>query len=236
MAFYVRFFLFLVIFGVFFLTPCSANGQINENKIGAWYMYFYDATFNKSPWGIQGDIQYRNWNIAGDLEQLLLRSGLTYQPVKANIKFTLGYGNIITGAFGSNKSTISESRIYQEVLFPVNFGKRFYTNHRFRYEQRFIENLNFRTRYRYNLFLNVALNKPKMDKGTLYLALYNELFINGQRNIGNGNIVEFFDRNRSYIALGYVLKKGLKIQLGIMKQSTNDWGKKQLQVSVHHKI
>ena len=49
----------------------------DQNKMGAWYMYFYNATFNESCWGIQGDIQYRNWNTFGDLEQLLIRSGIT---------------------------------------------------------------------------------------------------------------------------------------------------------------
>ncbi len=64
----------------------------------------------------------------GDLEQLLLPGGITYKPKTANIKFTLGYRNVITGAYGSNNSTTSESRIYQEVIFPVQFGNRFYTN------------------------------------------------------------------------------------------------------------
>jgi len=148
----------------------------------------------------------------------------------------LGYGNITTGTFGSDNSTTSESRIYQEALFPVKFGNRFYTNHRFRYEQRFVENQDFRTRYRYNLFLNIPLNKKSMDSKTLYLALYNELFINGQRKIGGNNTVEFFDRNRFYTALGYILKKGLKVQFGIMTQTTNNWSKRQLQFSIHHKI
>ena len=150
--------------------------------MGAWYMYFFNTTFRESPWGIQGDVQFRNWNIAGDLEQLLLRGGVTYKPKKADIKLTFGYGNVTTGSYGTDKSTSNESRIYQEALFPVQFGNRLYTNHRFRYEQRFVEGQDLRTRYRYNLFLNIALNKAVMDKRTLYLALYNELFINGQRS------------------------------------------------------
>ena len=75
-----------------------------------------------------------------------------------------------------------------------------------------------------------------MDKHTVYLAFYNELFINGQRDIGNGNSVQVFDRNRFYVAIGYMIKKGLKVQLGIMKQSTNTWSKNQLQLSLHQKI
>ncbi|MDA8819552.1 DUF2490 domain-containing protein [Schleiferiaceae bacterium] len=210
------------------------NAQIQEDQTGGWYMYFFNTTLNDSPWGIQGDLQHRNWNIAGDLEQLMLRGGLTYSPQNANIKFTLGYGNITTGAFGSDNTTTAESRFYQEALFPVKFGKRFYTNHRFRYEQRFVENQDFRTRFRYNLFLNIALNKANMEKNTIYLALYNELFMNGQRTIGNGNTVEFFDRNRLYGAVGYVIQDGLKVQLGVMNQTTDSWGKNQIQLSLHH--
>jgi hypothetical protein len=228
--------LILLLISLCFLVPRNGNAQINEDKIGAWYMYFYNATFNESSWGIQGDIQYRNWNIVGDLEQLLLRSGITFKPKNEDIKFTLGYGNVTTGAYGADKSTTIESRIYQEALFPVQFGNRFYTNHRFRYEQRFVKNQEFRTRYRYNLFLNIPLNKAAMDDKTIYLAFYNELFINGQRNIGNGNVVEIFDRNRFYTALGYVIKKGLKIQLGIMNQTTDNWSKNQFQLSLHQKI
>jgi hypothetical protein len=228
-------FYFLLV-SISILLPKIGNAQINEDKLGAWYMYFYNTTFKESSWGIQGDLQFRNWNVAGDLEQLLLRSGVTYKPKKANIKFTLGYGNITTGTYGSIKSTSAESRMYQEALFPVKFGNRFYTNHRFRYEQRFVENQDFRTRYRYNLFLNIALNKKEMEQKTIYLALYNELFINGQKAVGNGQTVELYDRNRLYTALGYILKKGLKVQLGMMNQTTNSWSKNQLQISLHQKI
>lgn len=223
----------LIAISIISIMPQKLIAQVNEDKLGTWYMYFFNTTFKESSWGIQGDVQYRNWNIAGDLEQLLLRGGVTYQPKKADIKLTFGYGNITTGSYGADKSTSAESRIYQEALFPVKFGNRFHTSHRFRYEQRFVGNQDFRTRYRYNMFINIPLNKTEMEKKTLYLALYNELFINGQRQIGNNNTVEIFDRNRFYFALGYIIKKGFKIQLGAMNQTTNNWSKNQLQVSLH---
>ena len=209
----------------------SAKSQvIDESQMGGWYMYFFNTSHEKSKIGFQGDVQYRNWNIAGDLEQLLLRGGVTFKPEKANIKFTLGYGNITTGAFGEDNSTINESRIYQEALFPTKIGERFYLNHRLRYEQRFVEEQSLRTRYRYNLFVNVALNQKEMKEKTIYLALYDEIFINGTGMPGQS----IFDRNRAYIALGYVLKKGMKFQLGIMNQTTNTVNKNQLQLSFHH--
>ena len=219
-----------LLIALFSFNLFNSNGQVDESKTGGWYMYFFNTSHEKSKIGFQGDVQYRNWNIAGDLEQLLLRGGVTFKPEKANIKFTLGYGNITTGAFGEDNSTINESRIYQEALFPTKIGDRFYLNHRLRYEQRFVEEQTIRTRYRYNLFVNVALNQKEMKEKTIYLALYDELFINGTGMPGQS----IFDRNRAYIALGYVLKKGMKFQLGIMNQTTNTVNKNQLQLSFHH--
>ena len=115
----------------------SSMAQIDESETGAWYMYFWSAKVKEGPWGFQGDLQYRNWNLMGDLEQLLLRGGLTYSPKNASVLLTLGYANITTGAYGSSDDrTVSENRIYQEALIPQKIGSIIYLRHRFRYEQR----------------------------------------------------------------------------------------------------
>jgi hypothetical protein len=218
---------------LFTISFNSVNAQVDADKLGGWYMYFWNTNFSESKFGLQGDVQYRNWNTIGDLEQLLLRAGVTYSP-NANVKLTLGYGHITSGVFGDSNETSTESRIYQEALLPHKISERIYLKHRFRYEQRWVENQDFRTRYRYNLFLTIPLNQPNLDKNSIYLAFYNELFINGERNIGNGREVEIFDRNRLYGAVGYALKDNLKIQLGVMEQTLNNYSKKQLQLSLHH--
>lgn len=208
--------------------------QIDQSQTGAWYMYFFNHQFEKNQFGIQGDVQYRNWNTIGDLEQLLLRTGVTFTPKETNILFTLGVANITTGTFGDSDDTTAENRIYQEALLPQKVGKRFFLTHRFRYEQRFVEDQDFRTRYRYNLFLNIPFNKETLEKNAFYAALYNELFINGETNIGGTREVQLFDRNRTYLGAGYVIKNGMRIQLGWMNQKTVNVGKGQLQVSFHH--
>ncbi|MEQ9229848.1 MAG: DUF2490 domain-containing protein [Cyclobacteriaceae bacterium] len=223
-----------LLLGLVILIPFISKAQVDEDQLGAWYMYFYTAKFKNSQWGLQGDAQYRNWDVGGDLEQLLLRSGVTYTPRNANVLLTFGYANITTGAFGESTSTSVENRIYQEAMYPVQLGARIYLNHRFRFEQRFVKGQDFRTRYRYNLFMNVPLNSTEMTERTVYLALYNEIFLNGQKDIGGGNEVETFDRNRFYAALGYYLTPRLKTQLGVMRQTTSTIGKNQLQVSLHH--
>jgi hypothetical protein len=84
--------------------------------------------------------------------------------------------------------------------------------------------------------MNVPLNKTKVEKNAVYLALYNELFINGQRDIGEGRQVEIFDRNRTYLGLGYGITDNMRVQAGWMKQTTDNWSKGQLQFSVNHRI
>ncbi len=207
---------------------------VDESQAGAWYMYFWSTQVADNGIGFQGDLQFRNWDLGSDLEQLLLRGGLAYVPKGTNVKFTLGYGFVMSGAYGSDDATSTESRVYQEALVPQKLASRVYLNHRFRFEQRWVEGQDFRIRWRYALFLNVALNKTQLGKGTFYYAFYDELFINGQRNIGGGRTVKAFDRNRFYNALGYGLTQGLRIQAGYMVQTTDSLNKGQVQLSLHH--
>jgi hypothetical protein len=217
---------------LFFILPLRA--QHNTEQLGAWYMYFYTTKLKNSQFGIQGDVQYRNWNTIGDLEQLLIRSGLTYKPTNTDVTLTLGIAHITNGAIGESSQTTPETRIYQEALLPLKVGKRLYFNNRFRYEQRFVENQDFRTRLRYNLFLNIPINRTTLSKNAVYIALYNEIFINGEKNIGNNRTVNVFDRNRFYAGLGYGITDKLRLQLGFMNQSTETAGKDQIQFSLHH--
>lgn len=212
---------------------CTAQPSL-ESQTGAWYMYYFNWRFKNSQFGIQGDYQYRSWNFGTDLEQLMLRTGATFRLKNAEVMFTLGYANVNTGAFGDSDATVNENRVYQEAWIPQKVGTRFMFTHRFRYEQRWLEGQDFRTRYRYNIFLNIPLNNTALLKKTVYIALYNELFINGQKHIGNGVNVEYFDRNRTYMALGYGLRDNLRIQAGWMYQLTNLYGKGQVQLSLHH--
>jgi hypothetical protein len=211
-----------------------AQSGPDEDQLGAWYMYFGSTNLGKKGLGLQGDYQFRFWKPTGDLEQVLLRTGLTYTPQHANIKFILGYAHITSGVPGESTQTSSESRVYQEALFPQKIGTRFLLTHRLRYEQRWVEGQDFRTRYRYNLFLNVPLNAKELVRKTVYLALYNEIFINGQKQIGGGRSVAYFDRNRFYLGLGYGLRDHLRCQMGWMEQTTDNWSKGQLQFSLHH--
>ncbi|TBW27186.1 DUF2490 domain-containing protein [Gramella sp. KN1008] len=196
-------------------------------------MYFWNTDFNESKFGLQGDFQYRDHEIIGDFQQFIARAGVSYNP-NSNLKLVLGYGHFTSGTLGESTETSAENRIFQDVNLPHKITEKILVNHRLRLEERWIENQDFRTRYRYLIGLTIPLNKPVITKNSLYLSLSNEVFINGQKNIGDDRMVEYFDRNWLYGALGYTILDNLKLQLGLMKQSTNNTSKNQLQISLHH--
>ncbi|MYI74855.1 MAG: DUF2490 domain-containing protein [Acidobacteria bacterium] len=217
------------------LLPGAALAQtpVDRDQLGAWYMLFWSTRFDDTPLGLQGDVQHRNWNMGTDLEQLLIRGGLTYQLPAAPVLVTGGVAHITSGAFGVSDETSAERRVYQEALVRQAFGRVVFLRHRYRYEQRWVDGQDFRTRFRYALFGDVALNGRGTGNGSVYLALYNEVFVNGELEIGQGRTVERFDRNRFYTALGFGISDGSQLQAGYMIQTVPGGSKGQIQVSLH---
>ncbi|WP_268035309.1 DUF2490 domain-containing protein [Algoriphagus sp. PAP.12] len=223
-----KFILFVFLFSISFSIKAQENPEL-----GAWYMYFGNLRFRDSPWAIHGEIQYRNHNIIGDLEQLLLRTGMQYNLTDGKASFLIGYGNITTDIPGEVSDPFSENRLYQEAILRQNVG-RVGIMHRYRYEQRWTESIEFRTRFRYAIFINIPLNTKELsEKGSWYIQLYDELFINGETLDGK---VSYFDRNRLYLGLGKRLNSNLAIQFGFMDQKFNQGSKAQLQFSAFHQL
>ncbi|MDT0641965.1 DUF2490 domain-containing protein [Zunongwangia sp. F363] len=218
---------------IFLLSFTSTSAQINEEKVGAWYMYFWNTQLKESNFGLQGDVQYRNWNLGGDLQLLILRGGLNYSIPDTNLKLSAAYGHFTFGAFGESDTTVNENRTQEDILFSHQLVQRLFFQHRLRFEQRWIEEQDFRTRYRYNLALKIPLNQPNLQKNSFYLVFSNEIFFNGEKDTGISS-VDAFDRNWLFGGLGYTILDNLKIQMGYMQESTNSVNKGQLELSLHH--
>ena len=179
-----------------------------NSDFGNWLIYIGNNKLN-SKWNIHNEVQYRNYNTIGDLEQLLIRTGLgfTFNDKKNNV--LLGYGYILSENYISNsdnKATINEHRIFQQFTASQTFGK-VKLGHRYRFEQRFVES-NFKMRFRYFLSLNIPINI--MENNKYYLSAYNEIFLNTKTSV--------FDRNRLYGGIGYNINRAIKIEVGYMNQ------------------
>lgn len=159
------------------------------------------------------EVQYRNYNVIGDLEQLLLRTGIGYNLTENNNNILVGYGFIRSENYiGTEEKTgINEHRIYQQFITKQSFGRLSF-QHRYRFEQRFVEDV-FKMRFRYFLSTNIALNNSALVDNTFYLSAYNEIFLNTSNT--------FFDRNRLYGGIGYKLNDKLRIELAYMNQFLN---------------
>ena len=209
-------------FLLFLLIPVSMHAQ--ESAVGNWMMYFGNQKLSDR-WNWHNEIQYRNYNFAGDLEQLLLRTGIGYNLSANNNNLLLGYAYIhgepyIAGT--DEKTNVNEHRIFQQFISRQQFG-RFYLQHRYRIEERFIEE-DFKMRFRYFLGLNVPITKKEMVSHAVYLSLYNEIFIQPKSPV--------FDRDRVYGALGYVFSSSLKVEAGMMAQLLESSDRAQFQIAV----
>jgi hypothetical protein len=207
-----------------FLLLCTIDLHAQKSNTGNWFIYFGNQKINNK-WNWHNEVQYRNFNFIGDLSQLLVRTGIGYNLTENNNNILLGYGFINSQKYLSNsneKVGTNEHRVYQQFITRQNFNKVF-LQHRYRIEERFLPN-DFQMRFRYFLGINIAINKPKIEKNAYYLSAYNEIFINAQQNI--------FDRNRLYGAIGYVFNKNIKIEAGYMAQILETNNRNQFQIVV----
>lgn len=197
------------------LLPYFSFAQ--ESSLGNWLIYIGNKKID-SKWNFHHEIQYRNYNVIGDLEQLLLRTGIGY-ALTENTNALLGYGFIHSQNYLSNsteKIKIDEHRIFQQLINKSKIGK-VGLQHRYRFEQRFVQD-QFKMRFRYFLGINIPLSKQ--EQNNLYLSGYNEIFLNSKANV--------FDRNRAYVGLGRKFSKQLKIEVGYMNQFLSNGNRDQI--------
>lgn len=215
----------LVLCFVFFSFFISA--QVNVTDIGSWGMLFNQTRLHNK-WSLHSEVQFRSYEINPNTEQLLIRGGLNFHA-NPGLVFTAGYGwitNYINDEKVFKDQTVDENRIWEQLILKSNSGRVFF-EHRYRFEQRWIStsfNTNYKNRLRYLLRLTIPLNSKEVKKNTVFIGLYNEIFI----NLSNAP----FDRNRLYGALGFQVNSSTNIQLGYLVQTVGTKSKQYLQLGL----
>lgn len=213
----------LLLFLITYTTQATAQNRTDD--FGNWMMYF-GANKVSEKWSIHTEIQWRNHTVEPNIEQLLTRVGMNYHFDKNN-SLTAGYGYITNHPFDKEVTShlSTEHRIWQQFITKNSLWRLFF-EHRYRLEQRWISNSNeVRHRARYRLMVSIPLNNPTIEANTFFIGIYDEPFINIQRN-------GTFDRNRLYGAIGYQFNSTTNIQIGVMNQALEGFNKYHLQVGL----
>ena len=200
------------------ILPISAKSQ--DSTFGNWLIYIGSKKLNEK-WNIHNEVQYRNYNAIGDLEQLLLRTGLGYTFNEGKNNVLIGYGYILSENYIDNsteKVSVNEHRIFQQFTSKQKIGI-VGISHRYRFEQRFVESA-YKMRLRYFLALKVPISKDEDNK--FYLSIYNEIFLNTESAV--------FDRDRVYAGLGYQMSKSVRLEAGYMNQFFEKSSRDQLNI------
>lgn len=213
----------LILSLLLFIFSASLNAQ--DSKLGNWFQYFGSKQINEK-WNWHNEGQYRNYNFIGDLEQLLLRTGIGYNLTENNNNLLFGYGFIRSENYNpdGSKSVVNEHRTFLQFITKQSINNTI-LQHRYRFEQRWIES-DFKLRLRYFLGLNIPFKKAPIQDGDFYLSIYNEIFLNTEGNV--------FDRNRLYGALGRKFSPKLKMELGYMNQFLGKSNRDQINIGVFY--
>lgn len=210
--------------GLMSLRVLAQGNTVTQGN--AWLMYFGNHRLSEH-WGLHIEYQWRRNNGFQNWQQSLTRLGVDFYT-KAGPTLTAGYGWIVSYPYGEQPIAyaFNEHRIWEQMILTSKAG-RFNFNHRYRLEQRFLEQKGsngeggyladgtiFKQRVRYRFMVSIPINHEELEDNTLFLALYGEPFLQFGRHVG-ANIM---DQSRLYGALGYRFNKAMNVQIGYLNQ------------------
>jgi len=193
------------------LIALLACCQIHAQQLGGWLTTSFNINFKNKKLNGFFEAQLRANNVANNIFYNEVKGGINYKAF-SNAQFLLGTGNYRTYQPQGNLKgpiLVNEIRLWQQAVL-TDYLSRLKIEHRFRVEQRFFKNADYRNRFRYRVNFLYPLNKKKFEKGTVYLNAHDEIFLN--------NKAPHFERNRLFFGTGYYLNKTLTLQAGGMNQ------------------
>ncbi len=211
---------------ILLLTATAATAQL-----GSWNIINVKVNLNDK-WSLFGEAQIRSLSFYNQFHYYEYKGGATFF-INKNFSLQGGLGNYDTYAEGGNFKTPmvnDEFRTWLQLNMNQNLN-RIKIEHRYRAEQRRTID-GFRNRFRYRLQAIVPLNKQKLEKGTIYAAVWNEIFFT--------NNAPYFERNRIFIGGGYEINNQLTFQTGFLNQFdyrlNDETGRNFLQISLLYEI
>jgi len=204
------------------------GGRVTTSQAAWWLQYFGDHRLGGGRVALLLDLQARRRDVAAEPAQVLLRGAGVYtlSPV---VRLGAGYAFAQTWPPDDVEPPASfpEHRLF-EAMYLLHDAGRVQFRHRYFLEQRWLGRMavdsatgdarvsrwDFLLRARYQLRLNVLLNRPTLGPGTVYAYGGDELFVAFGAQAGPN----LFDQNRLFTGLGWQFARHLRAEVGYVNQ------------------
>lgn len=206
-------------------SRAPAQSRVTRENLNGWLTISGDVRLSRR-WYLDYDPSLRRSGPADEMQQLLLRFGLRYQPTSA-VRLTGGYAFVETWPYGKLPATyrFPEHRMWEQLQLNQSIG-RVALNHRYRLEQRWlgrvspedgeerVQNWVRTNRFRYRIQGTLPLQGKTLDNGEFYLTANDEVFLNWGANVQ----YNVFDQNRIVLAVGRRFTDKLRLEVGYLDQ------------------
>lgn len=201
-----------------FSTASTAFAQTSLTPAtpwGTWFIGIVQLPGGERKWGGFAEVQARSNGLFRQYFYNELKGGISYDLDK-NFSLTLAGGRYATYDYRDLSTGLlnTEARLWQQLVIN-QFLNRLRFEHRYRVEQRWFNFRDgthpYRNRIRYRLNAFVPLNQKTIAPGTVFLSVFDEIFLNPKGPT--------FERNRLYAGLGYQINAHWNVQAGWVNQT-----------------
>ncbi|GAB3576947.1 DUF2490 domain-containing protein [Hymenobacter daeguensis] len=205
----------------------AAHAQTPLNPVQPWGTWFI-ATVQlpgtaEHKWGAFAEAQARTNGLFKEYFYHELKAGASYD-IDPNFTLTVAGGRYSTSDYKDLEAgpLNTEKRLWEQLTL-TQYSHRLKLEHRYRIEQRWFnfrdDSTQFRQRFRYRLNAFLPLNKKTITTGTVFLAAYDEIFLNPKGPV--------FERNRVYGGVGCQLTPHIVLQVGYVNQANYNYTARQ---------
>jgi hypothetical protein len=183
------------LFSLYLLMICLSGNAQSLEKLGSWNTVAMNYKINDKI-KIYGEVQLRSFLFYDHFYYYHITTNINYSFRKwFSVSSGLANHNTYpeTGNFDTPAS-LKEFRIFEEIIFKLSYS-RFNFENKYKLEERFTTD-GFKSRFRPRLGLTIPISRPVLEPKTIYLSLYDELFITDK-----------LEKNRYFAGLGYKMNK-----------------------------
>lgn len=199
-----RSYIFFTLAGLVYTSNC-----LSQRDMGHWSLLINNLRVSEH-WGVHTNLQMRHNDGDFHFDQLLARAGLRYY-MNDKWQIWVGMDYFKLNPLDAERSGVYPADVFswQQLIYEWEW-KRLDIEHRFWLEQRLTESNAWKYRLRNRLTVDLPLNKPEIQKGTLYVSVWTENFLD--------NRAPLFNRQTLLTTLAYRLNSISTFRIGYFSQ------------------